>query len=150
MTVYIPFLMRLFYLSVLLAVSYVDLRERRIPNRIVVPAILVAVADALWRADVLSSLVGGFSVVAFFAIPAFLGLPGIGIGDLKLAFCIGLILGWPNVTSAIMVATLSGAVVTILGSVLCHWDRHTAIPYGPFLALGALWVLASNLIPIFQ
>lgn len=58
---------------------------------------------------------------------------GMGIGDIKLAFFMGLLLGWPMILPALLVAFAGGAIV---GLILVFFGRKTLkseIPFGPFL-----------------
>jgi len=58
---------------------------------------------------------------------------GMGIGDIKLAFLIGLLLGWPNIFVALFFAFLIGAIIGI-GLILTHRKTlKSEIPFGPFL-----------------
>lgn len=132
----------LVYVAVLLGVTYKDIRERRIPNVVIGPAILLATVALFfvfpgWRAGA----IGAFFGAGVMLIPVVtMGKKG-GMGDVKLAFFMGLILGWPLILPALIIAHLSAA--TLLIGVIFKWlDRHTLIPFGPFLALGTLILLA--------
>jgi prepilin signal peptidase PulO-like enzyme (type II secretory pathway) len=130
-------ILQLVYIGVLLAVSYTDLREKRIPNKIIVPAIGLAMIAAFvigeWKTAVLGALFGG----GFMLIPVLtLGKRG-GMGDVKLAFFMGLILGFPLIVFALIVAHLS-AIVLWIGVWLKRLNRKSTVPFGPFLAFGTL------------
>src|SRR3989344_5965745 len=62
---------------------------------------------------------------------------GMGFGDVKFAFLMGLVLGFPGIIVALYIAFLTGALV---GCILIIWRRKkmfgTSIPFGPFLVLG--------------
>jgi leader peptidase (prepilin peptidase)/N-methyltransferase len=77
---------------------------------------------------------GGFLLIALLAYPG-----GMGMGDVKLAAVMGLFLG-SAVAPAILVALLSGVLVgaVVIARKGASEGRKTAIPFGPFLALGAL------------
>lgn len=66
---------------------------------------------------------------------------GMGMGDVKLAFPLGLILGWPNILVAVFFAFISGACVGILTILLKKKKLQSAIPFGPFLIFGTLIAL---------
>ena len=140
----------LVYCSLLLAVSIFDLRERRVPNRIIFPAIVIAgLAMFLrpgWRPALLGALVGG----GFMLIPVLaFGKKG-GMGDVKLAFFMGLILGFPNIIPALIIAHV--ATLFLWVGVAFKWlDRRALIPFAPFLALGtAALLLAPYVLPLFS
>lgn len=62
---------------------------------------------------------------------------GLGLGDVKLTAALGLWLGWENILLCLLTASTLGALYGV-GMFLCHrLERHTPIPFGPFLALGA-------------
>jgi leader peptidase (prepilin peptidase) / N-methyltransferase len=121
--------------------ALIDLEHRIIPNRLtgVGAALALVIGLALdpsgEPARVLAgACAGGFLLLAVLAYPG-----GMGMGDVKLAAMMGLFLG-SAVAPALLVALLSGvlvgAVVIARKGVLA--GRKTAVPFGPFLALGAL------------
>ncbi len=130
-------------LTVLLVVpsALIDLEHRVIPNLITAPAAVLAVVLGLALDPsgepgrlLAGAAAGGFLLVAALAYPA-----GMGMGDVKLAAVLGLCLG-AAVGPAILIALLSGV---LLGAVIiarkgAAAGRKTAIPFGPFLAVGAL------------
>lgn len=136
------------FLWVLVALSLIDLEHKLLPNAIVYPAILVgipllALVAALgpgldaWVRGLLGMAAGagGFLVIALIS-PA-----GMGMGDVKLAGLIGLFLGylgWGRLALAFFAAFAAGSVVGIALMIAGRAGRKTAIPFGPFLAFGAL------------
>ena len=62
-----------------------------------------------------------------------------GFGDVKFAFLMGLILGFPGIAIALYIAFLTGAII---GCILIVWKKKklsgTKIPFGPFLVLGTI------------
>ena len=122
-----------------------DLRWRIIPNALVYPAYLLfgAAVLALWAAGVeVSAGVAGLGMLAFggaLLILALLAPHGMGMGDVKLAGLIGLVLGalgWSYVVVAATGAILAGGVGGVV--VLVRGGRKTRIPFGPYLVMGAL------------
>ncbi len=77
---------------------------------------------------------GGFLLVAALAYPG-----GMGMGDVKLAAVMGLFLG-RAVAPAILIALIAGVLVgaVVIARKGAHEGRKTAVPFGPFLALGAI------------
>jgi leader peptidase (prepilin peptidase)/N-methyltransferase len=132
--------------GLLLALSVIDARTKKIPNRLVYPSLLLSagylVVARIFGADVdlarsvlgLLALGGGLLIVAMI-VPR-----GMGMGDVKLGALIGLILGarglGPVGVAAGAAIILGGvaAVVALLGGA----SRKQALPFGPFLALGAV------------
>jgi leader peptidase (prepilin peptidase) / N-methyltransferase len=132
-----------FMAAVLVVLAASDLERRIIPNRIVLPAtaiVLVAnIAISPARAPVF--ILAALSVGIAFLIPNLINASLIGMGDVKLMMLLGVGLGWGAV-GAIMVAFLAMfpfALATLIrGGVAA---RKTALPFGPFLALGGLVIL---------
>lgn len=142
----------LLLVTALVPVALIDLDHRIIPNRILGPLALagLAVAAALDPGGLPERLIaaaaaGGLLLIAALAYPG-----GMGMGDVKLAGVMGLFLG-SAVAPALLVALLSGTVVGVGIMARCGVaaGRKTAIPFGPFLAFGALvGLLAGD--PIVQ
>jgi leader peptidase (prepilin peptidase)/N-methyltransferase len=135
----------------LVALSVIDLEHFLLPNRIVYPlavAILVllalaAVGDDAWAAFG-RALLGG--VVAMLALGALhlVSPRSMGFGDVKLAFVLGLVLGWlgwSELVLGLFCGFLAGALVGLGLIVLRHRGRKDHLPFGPFLAFGTLVVL---------
>jgi leader peptidase (prepilin peptidase) / N-methyltransferase len=127
-------------MTLLVAVSAIDIEHRIVPNRLLVPA--AAVALALWAlADpgripenlIAAAGAGGFLLVAAVAYPA-----GMGMGDVKLAAVMGLFLG-RAVAPALFVGFAAGALVGVVMMALQGAAaRKQGIPFAPFLALGGI------------
>lgn len=121
--------------------ALIDLEHRIIPNRITalgaVLALIIGLAlDPAGEPERLMAGVaaGGFLLLAALAYPG-----GMGMGDVKLAAVMGLFLGWA-VAPAILIALLAGVLVGagVMARKGAHAGRKTAVPFGPFLALGAV------------
>jgi leader peptidase (prepilin peptidase)/N-methyltransferase len=135
--------MGLVLVTALLAVTITDLERRIIPNKILLVTALLGLAIAavfdpssLPERAVAAVAAGGLLFAAALAYPS-----GMGLGDVKLAAVIGLFLG-RDVAPALLVALVTGSAV---GLALIAREgasaRKKAIPFGPFLALGALFGL---------
>jgi leader peptidase (prepilin peptidase)/N-methyltransferase len=131
----------LLLVTLLVPVSLIDLDHRIIPNVLVGPAALVAVVVALLVDQgslverlIAGAVAGGFLLLAALAYPA-----GMGMGDVKLAGVMGLYLG-RDVGPAMLVALVAGTAVgaVIIARKGTKEGRKTAVPFGPFLALGGL------------
>lgn len=59
-----------------------------------------------------------------------------GLGDVKFAFLIGFLLGWPKTVVAIYTAFLTGAVIGVILILIGKKRFGQTIPFGPFLAMG--------------
>jgi len=132
---------------VLVPVALIDFEHRIIPNRILAPAAAAAVAIGLATrpAGVAEQLIAGAAAAGFLLVVALAYPRGMGMGDVKLAGVMGLFLG-RSVAVALLVGVLAGVVVggVIMARVGVERGRKTAVPFGPFLALGgAVAVLAG-------
>ena len=133
------------FLALLVAISVIDFRTKKIPNRLVYPTYLVAAA-ALVVADLtgseLDAIRAGIGFLAYgiglLAI-ALISPRGMGMGDVKLAALIGLVLGALGLRYVAVAAAVGVAIggVASLIALLAGAGRKTRIPFGPFLAAGA-------------
>jgi leader peptidase (prepilin peptidase)/N-methyltransferase len=133
-----------FFCAALVAVSATDVERRVIPNRIVLPAAaVVLVANTLLHPSVVW-LAAGFGAALFLFLAALAYPAGMGMGDVKLALLLGFALGRtvPVAMMAAMVAALVPAVFLLArhGSAA----RKMGIPFGPFLAGGAVLALFAG------
>ena len=134
----------LMLIAVLVPVALIDLEYRIIPNKITLPAAIAAVvaglilqASAVPEQLIAGAAAGGFLLLFALAYPR-----GMGMGDVKLAAVLGLYLG-RSVGVALLVGVLAGTLVGIgvMARVGMAKGRKTAVPFGPFLALGGIVAL---------
>jgi len=125
----------------LVPIAVIDLDHKIIPNRLTGPAAVLAIAlgAALEPSHLPEQLIAGAGALLFFLLPALVNKKGMGMGDVKLAGVLGLYLG-RAVMPAIFIALVAGVVVGT--AVVAHRGvtagRRVKVPFGPFLALGAL------------
>ncbi|MDR7074952.1 prepilin peptidase [Fictibacillus barbaricus] len=81
---------------------------------------------------------GGLFGFCFLFILAVVSKGGIGGGDIKLMGVIGLVLGFQGTYFTLMIASITGVLVAIVGLMLKKYTRKTAIPFGPYLVIGAM------------
>jgi leader peptidase (prepilin peptidase)/N-methyltransferase len=86
----------------------------------------------------LDAAVGGLLGFLFLLLLAILSKGGIGGGDIKLMGVLGLLLGFQGAYLTLMIASIVGVLVAIVGLLMKKYTRKTAIPFGPYLAIGAL------------
>jgi leader peptidase (prepilin peptidase) / N-methyltransferase len=137
----------LILVTALVPIVLIDLEKRLIPNAITGPAAVAAVVaglaldvDGVPEQLIAGAAAGGFFLVAVLAYPR-----GMGMGDVKLAAVMGLCLG-KAVAPAILIGLIAGVLVggVIIARVGARAGRKTAVPFGPFLALGALVALFAG------
>ena len=129
------------FVLLLVPIALIDLDHRLIPNKLTLPGAVIAVAlvlafqsDDLLEHLIAAAAAGGFLLVAALVYPA-----GMGMGDVKLAAVMGLYLGravGPAMFAALILGTVVGAL--IIARKGAREGRKTAIPFGPYLALGGL------------
>jgi leader peptidase (prepilin peptidase)/N-methyltransferase len=127
--------------AALAAAAVIDLAERRIPNRLVVPATVACGGLALATGAPVSAIVGGLAIVVVLAALALARPEAFGMGDVKLALLVVVALGGraiPALLLGLMLAALAGVAL------LCLRGRPvltSAIPLGPFISLGSFAAL---------
>jgi Flp pilus assembly protein protease CpaA len=131
------------YMAILILVTVTDLEHRLILNRVIGPAILLALIASPFTPDITwkQALVGGVIGFVFFYVDALVYPGGMGAGDVKLAAFIGLITGFPVVVLALLVTILAGGVISLFLVVTRLRSMRDAIPYGPFLVIGGAFSL---------
>lgn len=130
-----------FFSAVLVAISATDLSHRIVPNVIVLPAAgIVLVAQTALEPSA-EWAVAAFGASLFLLLAALAYPKGMGMGDVKLALLLGAMLG-RTVPVALMLGMLAALVPSIV-LLARHGSsaRKMAIPFAPFLALGALVAL---------
>lgn len=133
--------------AILVPAAVIDLEHRIIPNTLMAAGAIAAVAIGLLTdpSGEPERLIAGACAGAFLLAAALAYPRGMGMGDVKLAAVLGLFLG-REVAVALLVAlvagTLAGLVVMARSGVAD--GRKTAIPFGPFLALGGIVALLAG------
>lgn len=144
--------------GILIFIAVYDFKYKIIPNEFVLAGVILTLAFILSVAllkfvypdstaletafsfitqDLLSYVIAaitGFGLL-FLVVLATKG-KGMGMGDVKFALLMGLILGFPSILLALYIAVVIGAIVGILLIVLKRKKMRSEIPFGPFLVLG--------------
>jgi leader peptidase (prepilin peptidase)/N-methyltransferase len=138
----------LFYFSfvaALIVVTVIDLHHQIIPDVISLPGIGVGLLASLvipqitFFNSLIGILLGGGSLFLVATVYQWLfKREGMGGGDVKLLAMIGAFLGWKAVILTILLSSLIGSITGILIMVMKGKDFKYAIPFGPFLSLGAV------------
>ncbi len=124
----------------------IDLRERLLPNRVLLPAtvgalLLLTVAAGAgdrWD-DLLRAVLAGGAAFAVLLVMALVSPAGMGMGDVKLAALLGLLLGWlgwPVVLLGFLLGFLAQALLGLALIAARRAGRRTELPFGPALVLG--------------
>lgn len=140
----------LLFVSALVLVSEVDLEKRIIPDVVILPVAVIGIPlmilfgpDPWWQ-----WLAGGLGAAGFLFVVGEVyylvrHVEGMGFGDVKLALCMGIYLG-PAVIPALFIGFLAGAIIGVIVIARRKADATTALPFGPFLAAGAVIALFAG------
>jgi len=133
------------FAAILIVISFIDLDHQIIPDVISLPGIVVGFACSFvlpwvsWLDSLLGILLGGGSL--FLVATAYELLTkkeGMGGGDIKLLAMLGAFLGWKAVLPTIFLSSLLGTLVGVPLMLVKRANGKLAIPFGPFLSLGAM------------
>ncbi len=133
------------FVAALLVITFIDIDHRIIPDIISLPGIPLGFLASFilpqlkWSDSLIGILAGGGSLLAIaWGYQLVTGKDGMGGGDIKLLAMIGAFLGWEGVLFTIMASSLIGTVVGIILMVRTRKGIKMALPFGPFLAIGAI------------
>lgn len=157
---HLPFLFA--FVSAMTVITFIDLDFQIIPDVITLPGIVIGLVAAslllpdpfALRLSAQHALAGGAAVVGLtnsalgvllggglFYLIAVLSRGGMGGGDIKMMAMVGAFMGWKAVLLTTFLGSLTGSVVGIFLVLFRGKGRKTKVPFGPFLALGALLTL---------
>ncbi|MDD4873660.1 MAG: prepilin peptidase [Dehalococcoidales bacterium] len=158
----------LFYFSLFLVIFFIDIERRLILNKIIYPGAITALiisiflpylnfapaiaisehfADLGWATGIVGSLLGGAVGFGIFVLIALVSRGGMGEGDVKMVGIIGLIVGFPLIFVAILMAIVIGGLVASFMIIARIKDRKQSIAFGPFLSIAAMaTILWGNVI----
>lgn len=132
-------------ITVLIAVTFIDIDHRIIPDRITLPGIplFFLVAFFLPRFTVIDSLLGilaggGSLYLVAWGYHLLTGQEGMGGGDIKLLAMIGAVVGWQGILFTIFTGSLLGCIVGFSLMIKNRKGMKLAVPFGPFLSMGAV------------
>ena len=146
--------------SLLILVALIDIDRGLILNKLMFPSLIVLLILApFWTelglsrsflgnddllATSINSILAGFGSFMVFLVIAMIYPNGMGGGDIKLSGVIGLLVGFPGALIALWLAAVSGGVAAIGLIALRKLGRKDAMPFGPFLAVGAIVTLLAG------
>ncbi len=151
----LSYLIYFLFVAALIVITVIDLYHQIIPDVISLPGIgagllaSLTVSQITFTNSLLGILLGGGSLFLIATVYQWLfKREGMGGGDVKLLAMIGAFLGWKAVILTILLGSLVGSIIGIILMVSKGKDFKYAIPFGPFLSLGAVIALfyGENLI----
>lgn len=133
------------FVAALIAITVIDLHHQIIPDVISLPGIVVGLLGSLIVPNItlsnalIGALAGGGSLLLVAMVYQWLfKREGMGGGDVKLLAMIGAFLGWKAVILTILLSSFIGSIIGIMVMLLKGKDFKYAIPFGPFLSVGAI------------
>lgn len=132
-----------FLIPVLCVLAAIDLAERRLPNRIVLPATAVVLTAqvAISPDRALEWTLAALGGALILLLPLLVLRSGVGMGDVKLMLLLGAALGAAVVTGFLVASIAAGAYAVVLLARGGADARRNAFAFGPFLVFGALVAL---------
>jgi len=143
------------FVAALIVITFIDLDVRIVPDVISLPGIVLGLLFAIVNRHILvdylsavpsplSSLLGiivggGTLLLVAWIYQLLTGREGMGGGDIKLLAMIGAFLGWPSIPLTLFSASLTGSVIGLLLMLKKGVDGQYALPFAPFLCVGALF-----------
>jgi len=137
---------KMIYLLVIMAIFIVifvyDLKYYIVPDKFVFSGIIISAIWVFLTGDILITFASAIGASFFFFLIWFFskGL-AMGFGDVKLAFLIGLLLGWPNVIVGLFLGFFFGAIIGTISLLINQKNLKSEIPFAPFLLSGAFVAL---------
>jgi len=133
------------FIAALLTITFIDLDHQIIPDVISLPGIPLGFAASFfmpsitWMDSLIGLLVGGGSLYAVaWGYALITGKEGMGGGDIKLLAMIGAFIGWKGVLVTIFTGSAIGTLAGLTAMLAEKKDMKMRIPFGPFLAMGAV------------
>ena len=140
-----------FYYCLLAVILVIDLEHGLILNKIIYPAtgiafilVLVSVLFAPGQnvvSELVNALIGGAVGFALLLLVALVFRGGMGLGDVKFAGLMGIMVGFPNIFTALLLAVVGGGLIASILLVFKIKGRKGTMPFGPFLALATMVTL---------
>ena len=153
----LAFFLSFVFVAGLIVITFIDLEVRIVPDVISLPGIVIGLISSIVHhlgsmdhssfipspASSFFGLIlgGGILLIIAWCYQFMTGKEGMGGGDIKLLAMIGAFLGWPSVPVTLFFASLSGSVVGVALMLLKGVNSKYALPFAPFLCLGAVFYL---------
>jgi leader peptidase (prepilin peptidase)/N-methyltransferase len=133
------------FIATLIVITFIDIDHRIIPDYLSLPGIPIFFLASLalpsltyWDA-IIGILVGGGSLfLVAWTYHLITKKEGMGGGDIKLLAMIGALIGWKGVLFTIFISSAAGALSGMTIMLLTRQNMKLAVPFGPFLAIGAI------------
>lgn len=146
-------LMDIYFIYTLILIIFIDIDFKIIPDRFSVGSWALTLLLAAFGVGLpfMQALIGGLVGAGSFFLIAYIfekvrGIEGLGMGDVKMMGWLGSWLGVASLPILVVMASFSGLIVGLLAMRKSSEGMQTAIPFGPFLAMGAyiVWWLSLS------
>ncbi len=132
----------------LLTLTFIDLDTQLLPDVITLPLLWLGLLFNLYGGftDIQSAIIGavaGYLIlwIVYWVFKLVTGKEGMGYGDFKMLAAIGAWFGWAMLPAVILLSSIAGSIIGIGLIIFAKKGRNTAIPFGPYLALGGIAAL---------
>ncbi|WP_027363474.1 prepilin peptidase [Desulfotruncus alcoholivorax] len=128
------------FVSILIIAAVIDIHHRIIPDGLVVVGLLAGIPLTVFQSTdkLVNGVIGFFTAGIIMLVIAVVSKGGMGGGDIKLSALMGLYLGWQGVFLALFISFFFGGMTGIYLLLSGRKGRKDPVPFGPFLALGAV------------
>ena len=149
----------LVFISLLIPISFIDLKTTLIPDSIAIPGIILGLTLSIFRGLALISFIGAVAGAVLILTIILVGKrvykkEVMGYGDIRLAALIGAFAGWAGVLLTIMIGSFLGAVYGLIQIRRGKLTMKSQIPFGPYLAIGGIisflygkWIIIRLFLP---
>ena len=131
------------FFSIVIILTFIDIDVQLLPNNLLIISILPIIAFILINQtnSYLNHIYGAVLLASLFLMIGYVGkliykVDSMGMGDVKYAAVIGLLLGWEKGALALVIAFFSAAIIIIFMAIYKKLSRKQRIPFGPFLSIG--------------
>jgi len=128
-----------FFGTILILISFIDIKHQIIPNKIIIPSIIIGliIQNFLFPNNWKEWIIFSGGVGLLFLLVSLVYPKGMGMGDVKLATFLGILLG-KKVVVAIAIGFIIGGLFSIFLLIFKIKKIKDEIPFAPFLAIGAI------------
>jgi len=139
------------FTSILIIVSFTDINEGIIPDRVTYPGIIMGLCLSPFTLGIKSAALGSVAFAGIFLVTAVISRGGMGGGDIKLAGVIGAFLGLAGSITTLIISSLAGGVWALVLIFQRKANRKTAIRFGPFMAVSAwlVWLYGAQILDFY-
>lgn len=127
-------------IALLIAAAIIDVKEYRIPDKLVVAGAAVGLAFSLFDPPrgFLNSIIGGATAELVSLLIYYISKGGLGLGDVKLFGCVGIYLGIEGTVSAMLIAAVLSGLFSLVLICINRDNKKREIPFAPFILAGTL------------